>query len=797
MLGSILFNRTLKKFLECSDLRSEKGLALTAKVRDAAKASLGKIVEIIPSAQEPQQEILKQICIEHAEGSTQEMFLNQLENDETKIRHVAAGILSQSIQLSPAKLFKQLHESDVSKTEIIEILDSRKSTLKPEQLINNAIKMEENYSEQLILMAAQTDSEMDLSALSINPDSIDSPSIKIYLLRYFGAVEQSEVSKFIGKFLADSNKTVVIEALKAMKNLSIRFDASILLPSIETMTETEREIAMSIIHKQGDAALTGKLAGWTTGKSDELREVFIKLVVQYADEINLEKFLQRLDQQEWWGKEQAVKCLQRLANDRLCRVATKLTNNPQEFVRSTAQQLSAQGGDPVDLDQLKQSALNENWEVREKAILSLGSSRNREALDCLNQVIQQWPESALAVLRSVQKLGFSKGLETAFACLKMPEALVQRGALETIGELAIAKHAKNIRDKVMQQVPKLQPTVRDTAGDVVYALTEKFNLKQLDVNAEEYFETRLMKIDDVQSQAPVLKDATHEQTQVVKFQNIEELKEGDLWMDRFRIGREIGRGAMGRVMLSEDEMVGEELILKFMHPELTAEEASRERFLREVKYSRKISHPNVIRIHDMLFKDNLCAISMEFFISRGVDEVLKEKGFFEVEEGLDILLQVSSGMAVAHKQEVVHRDLKPSNILIDDEGHVKVVDFGIASAASNSEGTLTKTGLIIGTPAYLSPERARGYEAENRCDIYALGIIAYYLFSGTLPYRGEPMSLLFQHLEGNAKPVHEIKPSVSPRISMLVEKLMAVQAKNRIQTMEEVQEAIVKVREKL
>ena len=110
-----------------------------------------------------------------------------------------------------------------------------------------------------------------------------------------------------------------------------------------------------------------------------------------------------------------------------------------------------------------------------------------------------------------------------------------------------------------------------------------------------------------------------------QFQNIEDLKKGDLWMDRYRIDREIGRGAMGRVMLAKDEMVGETVILKFMHPELTAEAASRERFLREVKYSRKVSHPNVIRIHDMLFKDNLSAISMEYFESKGIDEYQKEK----------------------------------------------------------------------------------------------------------------------------------------------------------------------------
>jgi serine/threonine-protein kinase len=199
----------------------------------------------------------------------------------------------------------------------------------------------------------------------------------------------------------------------------------------------------------------------------------------------------------------------------------------------------------------------------------------------------------------------------------------------------------------------------------------------------------------------------------------------------------------------------------------------------------------------MLSKDNLSAISMEYFESKGIDEYLKEKKFFEPEEGLDILFQVANGMAAAHNQEVIHRDLKPSNILMDDEGLVKIVDFGIASASSNADSTLTKTGSIIGTPAYLSPERAKGLEADHRSDIYALGIIAYGMFAGQLPYTGEPMSLLFQHLEGKAIPIHELKEDLDPVIGKLVQRLMAVELEDRLQSMEDVAKAIQEVQQQI
>ena len=808
VFGSLFFKRTLKQFLECDDLESAKGTALIEKLRESSSESLQQLLEVIPQTGGAHRAMLTDICLEHVGGSHEDLFFKGLNNDATEIRNSTAMLLSQSVQIHPAKLLKKLHEADAPMAEIIGILEFQAEQIKPEQIITNALRLERSDAEQLLKLAFLSKQPVDLDLLHLEPNEIESPSLKIILLRYLGTVEQPRVAELIVRFLDDSNKTVIIEALKALKALKVEFDVSLILPSFETMSDVARELAIEIFEARVDAGMAAKLAPLACGKSDELREIFVKLFVNNASTEGLEEFLKLIDQQEWWGKEQALKSLHKLGNDNLFSAAQGLGKHANDFIREQAQRLAAQASDSADIKQLFANALHENWQVRDNAIEAIGKSGRRESIGVLKKVIDERPESATAVLKAVAELGQSKGLEIAFACLRMPEALVEREALETIGKITTKRHARAARDKLMQLVPTLQATVRDTAGEVVARLTAEFGLPSLEVDEATYFDTRLIKFGDTGALEKGTTDTLDKiQAQVATgstaqyYQNIEEFKKGDLWLARFRIDREIGRGAMGRVMLATDEMVGENLILKFMHPELTAEESSRERFLREVRYSRKVSHPNVIRVHDMLFHEGLSAISMEYFESCGIDEDLKKKGCYEADEGLKILLQVAMGMGAAHDQNVIHRDLKPSNILMDSKGLVKVVDFGIASATSSSDSNLTqdltKTGSIIGTPAYISPERARGLEADHRSDIYALGVIAYCLFAGKLPYVGEPMSMLFQHIEGKAKPLHEVRDTINPRISLLVQKLMAVDVDDRLQTMDEAAEAIREVQKKL
>jgi serine/threonine-protein kinase len=681
------------------------------------------------------------------------------------------------------KLFKKLHESGNSPGDIIEQLEAQKRFLKPEDIINNSLKLDSEYAIMLLQLVNGSDIPCDLSKLRFQLDKIESAEYRIKLLHYLGSINESKVPLIVARFLDDSNKVVILEALKTLGRLEIDFDVSVLLPYAETMTGVEYEQLLQIIDKQANAGLVPHLSAYLASKSDEQNDFFARIVAGNADKVNLEKFLRRLMLEEEWVQQQSLASLQKHTSKQLSQVAHELAGHDQEFIRTAAKSLVVNLIGDEDLGKIEQFALNENSQVRERALKSLAKSANRAAISILQKLVNAWPEDTVLALRTVKQLGFDHGLELAFDALASQDANVQRAALDAIDTIAGKSSAEDGRDNIIRNLAGIADELKDYARELVTRLTEEYDLAYLHVDDK-------AGAADLQVDAELIAVSTGS-TQ--RSSPLDLLTPGSVWMDRYHIKQEIGRGAMGRVMLVEDDMVDELLIIKFMLPNLTLDKKSTERFKREVKYARKVSHRNVIRVHDLLIKDDVCAISMEYFESRGLEMILKEPPGFEVREGLKLLYQVASGMAAAHEKGVIHRDLKPSNILIDADGLLKIVDFGIASAGTGSESTLTQTGSIIGSPAYLAPERGVGANADERCDIYSLGVIAYYVLSGRLPYVGKPMEVIAQHREGGAKTIAEINAAVPAGVSDLVSGMMAVDPDLRPQSMVTVRDSIRKL----
>jgi serine/threonine protein kinase len=215
------------------------------------------------------------------------------------------------------------------------------------------------------------------------------------------------------------------------------------------------------------------------------------------------------------------------------------------------------------------------------------------------------------------------------------------------------------------------------------------------------------------------------------------------------------------------------------------------RFVHELRYSRKITHKNVIRIYDFLYIQGNYAISMEYFPSHTLGaEVVNEKPM-DLKRAVGFGIDLATGMTVAHQVGIVHRDLKPANVLINQEGLLKIVDFGVAAAQREGDTQLTKTGYVIGSPKYMAPEQILGKKVDARADIYAVGVILYEMLTGVPPYaRGDHMAVMYQHVQGKARVAKEVNTALPQALSDLIMKAMAVDKTKRFQTMEELRTAL-------
>jgi serine/threonine-protein kinase len=209
---------------------------------------------------------------------------------------------------------------------------------------------------------------------------------------------------------------------------------------------------------------------------------------------------------------------------------------------------------------------------------------------------------------------------------------------------------------------------------------------------------------------------------------------GTVLSSRYRIIERVGKGGMGEIYHAEDLALDQAIALKFLPPETASDRYARERFRSEVRLARQIAHPNVCRVYDLGEADGLSFISMEYIRGEDLRTLLRRIGRLPPERGTEIAVQLASGLAAAHAQGVLHRDLKPANVMLDEQGHVRITDFGIAAIA----GDIESRDILSGTPAYMAPEQLRGKSVTERSDLYSMGLVLYELFTGRPAFKEPP-----------------------------------------------------------
>ena len=242
---------------------------------------------------------------------------------------------------------------------------------------------------------------------------------------------------------------------------------------------------------------------------------------------------------------------------------------------------------------------------------------------------------------------------------------------------------------------------------------------------------------------------------------------GRLLDGRYQVEAQVAMGGMATVYLAMDTRLDRQVALKVMHADLARDEEFVNRFIGEAKSVARLSHPNVVSVFDQGRDGPYLYLAMEYLPGRTLRNLLDERGWFPPREALAIMVPLLSGLAAAHSAGIVHRDVKPENVLIAPDGHLKVVDFGLARALT--VGHQTRTGLIIGTVAYLAPEQVTGTGADTRTDVYAAGIVLFELLTGTKPHTGEsPLAVAYKHVNEAVPAPSRLAGGIPPEVDRLV-----------------------------
>lgn len=772
--------------------------------------AIPKILEALASADRRQTEEFVEVLTALAHDKSLHVVARGLAEQDPRTIAGTVTALSNSKRYNVNRLVDLLGEDQYSKPALIEVLTAHKDRLNIRQLLAQIYYLQPNEKAAVFRLID------DVATIELVPDLIDrmdgkDPVVKMHLINVVTRFDHPDVRRVVQEQLGDSNKLVRQAALAAAPKLGEALDTALLCsllldPDIDVMNK-----AVDIIIEVNDPETVKHLLPALKAENEFSRRAAVEVLNEIGTTSSVKFLLEAVADEDWWVRARASDALARIGGPRVVDAVLELIKDKDENIRRAAIEILNTCKDKRAVDQLILATQDKDWWVSERAADALAEIGNPKALPALLKMLARNDRSVPVALRAIGKLGDQQMLGKVLPYLKRPEREFKLAAIEAAAALTGEQHAETIRAYLQQAAVGAD----DTIGRAVTRALQRIDARL--AGSGQFTATgTLGAMPTTRSSAPravappvavpssapaaattmtartlLLDDADVSPPQEPLTLDLNALEPGDIIEGRYRFIQKIGKGAFGTVVLVEDTVVEERLILKFLNPNVASDEEMMKRFVHELRYSRRITHKNVIRIYDFLYVSGGYAISMEYFPSHTLSQEIANEKPMNPRKAVRYAMDICLGMMNAHQQGIIHRDLKPANILINDEGLLKIVDFGVAAAAKSGDTQLTKTGYVIGSPKYMAPEQILGKKVDERADIYSLGVIMYEMLTGTPPYtRGDHMSVMYQHVQGKAAPLTDVNPKVPAPLAEIVGKAMAVDKSKRYASMEELRNAL-------
>jgi len=777
------------------DLDTPSGQKAVARLQKMGGPAVRQVIEALDSAEAERAGALARVLGTLVSTRTLHDIVSAMPSANVRGLQGITWALAHSKEYNANRVLDYLTEASMPRGALLEILDAQAERLDVRQVLNKAYQVDGAEKSALFRLVARIADD------SLVPDLIErltgkDLAVRIHLIEILGGFDRLDVRQALQKELEADHKTVRAAALGALTRLGGDLDPAILCRRLLDPDIGVQNAAVEALIRQKHPDTLRHLVDVLKDESEFARRAAVEVLNEIGDTRSIKDLLSALGDDDWWVRARATDALARIGGPRVIEAVLGLINEKDESIRRAAIEILNTTKDERAVRHLIKATEDEDWWVRERAADALGSIGDARAIPAIVRMLGGDPRSIPAAIQALARLAGKDAVQHLLPLLEHADKRVRSEAMTALGEVADPGQAEAVLRRLGKEAAVPDQALSQAASSAIQRLTERMSptgsstgLSATGTGTGGAAATG--EHTGVLTEGKDFHAFIRAASQYAEQLDITKLEAGDTIDNRYKFVRKIGKGAFGTVLLVEDMVVEERLVLKFLNPNVASDEEMMKRFVHELRYSRKITHKNIIRIYDFLFLGGLYAISMEYFDSHPLSDEMKSETALPLKTALRYALDVATGMTVAHQAGVIHRDLKPANVLINDEGLVKVVDFGVAAARTSGDTQLTRTGYVIGSPKYMAPEQILGKKVDEKADIYSLGVIMYEMLTGFAPYtRGDHMSVMYQHVQGKAKAVNKLNPAIPEPISDAVGRCMSVDKQRRFATMDELAGAL-------